>query len=519
MDGLLIALIILLAYVALVYLLKARGFLEKHNMSNWGPFIMWRTKRGRGFIERLSKPKRFWRGYAAVGKLIIIVVMFAMLALLVWEALLVSSIPADQAPGLDMLIGIPGINPIIPIWYGILGLVVAVIIHEFAHGILTRVGDMKLKALGIVWMVIPMGAFAEPEEEELLKTDKKRRTSVFAVGPATNIIFALICAFLFSTVMLSSAQVVREGPVVTDAIADSPATHIGMLAGDQIVSINGAAVPSTGFASIQMPDPGSTVPISYYRNGLLYNGNITVGLFIASVLSGEPAEKAGVKAGMLLTYLNGSAIRSTADFTSTIQNIAPGSTVSVSVLAYNTSSLSYEPVASVTSISTAIHTGTNGKPIAFLGVTSAYLGISLVNPHVILNTMAHPLTNSNGQLDIIRGTLVYIGLPFTGYQPMNSAFYHVFSVGGMSPELFWILANSLYWLFWINIMVGLTNALPAVPLDGGYLFKDWLDSIVARVKKDAGQEQRERYVNAITLSISFLILFLILWQIIGPRIL
>ena len=42
-----------------------------------------------------------------------------------------------------MMIGLPGLNPIIPLWYGILALVVAMVVHEFSHGILSRVADVK----------------------------------------------------------------------------------------------------------------------------------------------------------------------------------------------------------------------------------------------------------------------------------------------------------------------------------------------------------------------------------------
>ena len=67
-------------------------------------------------------------------------------------------------------------------------------------------------------------------------------------------------------------------------------------------------------------------------------------------------------------------------------------------------------------------------------------------------------------------------------------------------------------------MIGLTNALPAVPLDGGHIFKDGLDGIVAKIRKSLDEKERERFVRAISLSIAFLVLFLFLWQLIGPRI-
>ena len=67
-------------------------------------------------------------------------------------------------------------------------------------------------------------------------------------------------------------------------------------------------------------------------------------------------------------------------------------------------------------------------------------------------------------------------------------------------------------------MLGMTNALPAVPLDGGYLFRDWLDSIIEKVKKDSSEKQRQRYVTMITYTLAIFVLALIVWQLLGPRI-
>jgi membrane-associated protease RseP (regulator of RpoE activity) len=66
-------------------------------------------------------------------------------------------------------------------------------------------------------------------------------------------------------------------------------------------------------------------------------------------------------------------------------------------------------------------------------------------------------------------------------------------------------------------MVGMTNVLPAVPLDGGYLFRDWLDSLVLKVRKNATEKEREKYVATVTYALALTVLFLIVWQLIGPR--
>jgi hypothetical protein len=57
-----------------------------------------------------------------------------------------------------------------------------------------------------------------------------------------------------------------------------------------------------------------------------------------------------------------------------------------------------------------------------------------------------------------------------------------------------------------------------VPLDGGYVFRDGLESIVVRLRKGIRTEDRDRIVRQVTNLSALLILALIVWQLIGPRI-
>lgn len=529
MDGLLIALLIIAAYLIITFILNKKGILAKFNMTMWGPFVMWRTGRGRDMIDKLAKPSRFWRGYAALGKGIVVVVMIAIMALLVWEAFLVSNIPADQAPSLNMLIGLPGINPIIPIGYGILGLVVAVVIHEFAHGILTVVGKMKVKALGVLFLVVPMGAFVEPDEEALEKVEKKKRTSVYAVGPATNIVAALVCAFLFSSVMVSSAEPIRDNPAIVTVLGGSPADHAGLVYGDQIVAINGTEVPNGGYSTVNVADPNTTVTVSYYHGSERREAEVVSGVVITAASNGLPAENAGLRPGMILASLNGTVIRSEADFKSVLQAVPPGSTVPLTALVYN-STLGMYVDSGATSITTINKNdyyqstyGQSADNISFMGVNTAYLGAGTSDPQAILNVLGHPFAGDRSADQFIYDLLYYIALPFYGLQPLSAPLSEIFHPTGvfawMPTDMFWLVANSLYWIFWINLMVGITNAMPAIPLDGGFLYRDWIDTIVSKVKKGLEQKERDRYVNSIVMTTSLFVLFLIVWQLIGPRVL
>jgi hypothetical protein len=117
-----------------------------------------------------------------------------------------------------------------------------------------------------------------------------------------------------------------------------------------------------------------------------------------------------------------------------------------------------------------------------------------------------------------QNTLYYVGLPFQALRgefplvPPYTAFYET----PFDQGTFWFLANLTYWLFWINLMLGLTNALPILPLDGGHMFRDFIGGLHERLRPKATEEQREKVVKRISLTVTFSLLVLILAQFFLP---
>ena len=135
MSGLLPLLLIILSFwFLLLYILNTRGILKKYNISLWGPVLMWRTHRGKKIIKVLSQPKLFWTHFSNFGVFLCFMAMFAMMALLIWEMTLSFNIPAEQAPTPQMLLLLPGINPLIPLSsfpYLFLAIIIAIIFMNF----------------------------------------------------------------------------------------------------------------------------------------------------------------------------------------------------------------------------------------------------------------------------------------------------------------------------------------------------------------------------------------------------
>ncbi len=524
---------ILIAYGILVYIIRKKKFLSKQGVTTYGPFIMWRTEGGKKFIDWLSRPERFWRSYATVCKVLCLTVGIFIMALLIWEATIVSRIPDDRAPTPEMMLGIPGINPIIPIVYGIIGLVVAIIVHEFAHGILTRVGKMKIKSLGLFLFVVPLGAFVEPDEQQIAKADRKRRSNVYAVGPATNVFLAIFCAFLFCGVFMASAEPVRPNPVVLGVGNDSPAFHGDIRYGSQLMDIGGRSIGTVSDLDRLEFEPGTQVMVSYYYSGELKSSEATAGLALVDVSSGLAADNAGLEEGMILAMLNGTTIHNQLDLESTLNLTHPYQKVSIRAMQYDEETEAYTdfPLSTITLSSRKdyylqVDPGQVNETFVdrgFLGVNTAYMGLLVTLPDTIIQRLAQPYANVNDPASFVGASLLFIALPFQGLAPIESPLADLFVptgiMAGLPVNAFWFIANSLYWIFWINLMVGMTNVLPAVPLDGGYLFRDAVDAMVQKVKKNATEKERASYVTTITYMLAFFVFMLIIWQLVGPRLL
>src|SRR6058998_4223543 len=250
LDSLLIAGAAIVLWSLLLYGLQKRGLLERRGLSPSpppaGPFLMWKTLRGRQLIDRLARPKRFWRLFGDIAIVLVALTMLGTTALLAWEATLVQNAAIrNNPPSPETLLGLPGINPIIPLGYGILGLAVAIILHEFSHGILARVAKIRIRSLGLIFLIFPIGAFVEPDEEELRALPRRDRARLFAAGPATNMLLAVLFAVLFSSVMMASVTPVHDGVgIVGFTTGNSPAQSANMSAYTIITQVNGTDIHS-----------------------------------------------------------------------------------------------------------------------------------------------------------------------------------------------------------------------------------------------------------------------------------
>ena len=103
-------------------------------------------------------------------------------------------------PGVD----IPGSPVLIPLGYGIIGLMTVLVVHEFGHGIIARIEGVKIDSIGVLLLAVLPGAFVEPNEEDVQKSERIQKLRIYAAGSIFNLILAAISFIIvmFITLMI-----------------------------------------------------------------------------------------------------------------------------------------------------------------------------------------------------------------------------------------------------------------------------------------------------------------------------
>ncbi len=506
-TGMIYALIIIFGFIGVMALLDKFDLLEPFGMELSGPLLMWKTKKGKDMIEKIAQKKRFWEIYGNLGLVIVAIAMVLIFILVGWNAYVATQIPAEQAPQADEILVIPGINPFIPVGYGILALAVGIIVHEFSHGILSRAADVDIKSLGLIFLVVPLGAFVEPDEDQLEKTDRLKRDRMFAAGATSNIILAIVLVLIFSMAFMGSVSPKEDGPMITRIGENSPAEEAGMRSYEQILNIDDVDVRNQAdLESIDVPRM-KEVNVTTLGGDEEYNyKNLTAGLVINRILDGSPADEADLELGDIFYEIEGEPIKNRNDFTDALEEQDEDDL-----------EITYQrKEAGDYTIGNTTLTLEDGR----MGIDVGYFGLSTQEADWIPKLLSRPFSGAESRTEIIQNAAAYISLPLLGLSPLPAEIAEQYEVTGVLSALptsgFWIVANSLYWIFWLNILLGLFNALPAVPLDGGHLFKDAVEALSDRL--GLKEETGEKLSQGMTYALALTVLFLLMWSMIGPRI-
>jgi membrane-associated protease RseP (regulator of RpoE activity) len=81
-----------------------------------------------------------------------------------------------------------------------------------------------------------------------------------------------------------------------------------------------------------------------------------------------------------------------------------------------------------------------------------------------------------------------------------------------------MLFDFLFWLVWINFLLGFANLIPMIPFDGGHIVKDGFHSVLDRLTSGIHPMRVEAMAERISSMSNFLVLFIVIVPIILPRV-
>jgi len=396
MDWIFPIIFLVSVYTAVAYYIHSRKLWEDH-ITFYGPIMAIKTNRI-GFFDKFAAFRRFFRFYGSAGVIAVVIVsvfITFMLFVSVRYTLLIQPEPTGIYEPQNILL-LPGINEYVPstlaVW---LAFIITIGVHEFGHAILCRVENIKVKTMGALIAVIPVGFFVEPDEEELDSTKGMAKIRMFGAGITNNLVVGFSCFVLLILCMGLVTPV--SLPIIHGVYKDYPADGAGILPGSIVTAINGVPVSSRSDVSAILNEtkPGDVLILSTEHENNIKDYPLT--------LAAWPAEVPDRTSGFMgVEYYDGTAVM-------------------------------------------AVVRG-------------------LLSPVGFFQFLIIPFANDTG-IQFLR---------ILAFETPDTTYYSV------PFEGFWGVMHLLFWSAWINLNVGIFNAIPMIPLDGGYIFKEVVDRLLDR---------------------------------------
>ena len=488
--------------------------------------IFLRTTRGLNLLDYLARPKSFWRLVASAGiPLVVLSMAYFLMLVLAMTYFMIEEPPMPSsynAPRNILLI--PGLNEYIPFVWGWIALFVTMVVHEFAHGILSRVEGVRVKSMGIVaFLIAPIAAFVEPDDSDLFGSkdhpaivSKGARIRILSAGVISNFIVAAVAMALFFGPVIAAITPL-DRVIVVDVQDGSAADMAGFEKGMVLIDVNGNN--DSNLDQFYSHLAGSTNRMNVFYNNkeeiLSLSGEPARGIMVASTFKGSSAEAAGLPSRSLITEIDGKKIANLDGFREIMNTTRPGQTIAITTGQGDT----YQILLT-------------SKTAAGKEDTGGFIGIGISGNAVLSGGALFQEVPSRQFLQTLRniprmgltGFHLMLSLPFSGIPGFTQKGFPGFSgwltavfepSGWAEPlggKLFW-LANLLLWIGWINLYAGLFNCLPAVPLDGGHIFRDLVQSGFEKIvpPKDA-----ERFTRTTVAILTWIVLTSLLITLVAP---
>ncbi len=257
---------VILFYTAIIFLV----YVNRKKFDFQSKIIaLYRTKFGLKVIKNIgTKQKGLVKilGYIGIG--VGFLFMFYISYLLIKNLYELATLPNAQ-PAIALVlpgVKVPGSPIFIPLISGWIALFLVILVHEFSHGIVSIAHKINVKSSGIFFFGPLMGAFVEPDEKQLRKKSDAVQYSVFAAGPFSNIILALLIVVILQFSINPAMDKITEpiGFSIEGVEPGTPAELAGLKPGMIFNMVN--EEPITGYEPfielLNKTKPGQVITLS-----------------------------------------------------------------------------------------------------------------------------------------------------------------------------------------------------------------------------------------------------------------
>ena len=252
----------LLVFWLVIYLLSKVFDLRKYGLIIYPFFIRYDSNLFKKTLYRLShKWRGIWKIFSYLSVILGLGLMIFVMLFLI-QNLIGLSLP--KGGGTPISIIIPGLTLSL-YWlpYFFLSIVLAVFIHEAAHGVVALIEGASINSAGILFLAIFPGGFVELKDEELKALKNESKLKIFSAGTAANILTGLIFFLLLSALFIRSPS----GVVVVEVIEGGPLDLAGIRRWDVIYALNGTPIHTFQdlFVFLSNVKPGEKIVVSTNR--------------------------------------------------------------------------------------------------------------------------------------------------------------------------------------------------------------------------------------------------------------
>lgn len=245
----------LIAFFAIIGILLV---LNRKKIEFRNGMAIWRWRRGRNSMDRwIFSHRKFLEAFGTVGvavgfiipAIVVVAIVGAIFQGQQGAALILPTAGGFEYPT-SAILGVP-------FWFWLVSIFVVLTVHEPMHAIFSRLAGVPVKSWGIMtFLVVPLGAFVDPDERKISRLKVMQKLKIFAGGSFGNFLTAGVFLLLIIAAGMTMFQL--------DVVQTTPGTPAGE-AGIEgtLVAVGGSEIRNVGDLSavLDRTPPGSEVTV------------------------------------------------------------------------------------------------------------------------------------------------------------------------------------------------------------------------------------------------------------------